>query len=115
MKIICTSPCCILQVRNKSSELGIGQWSFVPEERYGSLNNLAYMYQESLILISALPIPIVNYDSMIYPFDQEVWGFTFACIIAQFLLLQAMQYVYCKVSGTPNHIEYVYEGVYGLS
>ena len=70
------------------------------------------MYQISVILISALPTPIVTYDSIVYPFNQEVWSFTYACIIAQFLLLQAMQYIYCKVSGTPNHIEYLYGGAY---
>ena len=70
------------------------------------------MYQDSVILMSALPEPIVTYDSIVYPFDHQVWGFTFACIISQFLLLQVMQYVYCKVSGTPNHIEYIYGGAY---
>ena len=68
------------------------------------------MYQDSTILMSALPIPIVTYDTIVYPFDQEVWNFTSACIILQFLMLQAMQYIYCKVSGTPNHINYLYEG-----
>ena len=62
--------------------------------------------------MSALPIPIVTYDSISYPFDPQVWGFTFACIIAQFLMLQAMQYIWCIVSGTPNQIEYIYGGAY---
>ena len=62
--------------------------------------------------MSALPIPIVTYDSIVYPFDLPVWGFTFACIFAQLLMLQAMQYLYCKASGTPNHSEYLYGGTY---
>ena len=70
------------------------------------------MYHESTILLSALPIQIVTYDSIVYPFDNQVWGSLFASIIAQFLLLQAMQYVYCKVSGIPNSIEYLYGGAY---
>ena len=65
-----------------------------------------------MILMSALPIQIVTYDSIVYPFDQQVWGFMFGCIIAQFLLLTAMQYIYCKVSGTLNDIEYLYEGAW---
>ena len=69
------------------------------------------MYEDTDLLMSALPIPIVTYDSIVYPFDQQVWGFMFTCIIAQFLLLQAMQYLYCKVSGTPNCLEYIYAGI----
>ena len=69
------------------------------------------MYQESEILMSALPKQIVTYDSIIYPFDPQVWSFTFACIIAQLLLLQTMQYIYCMVSGTPNNVEYIYAGI----
>ena len=70
------------------------------------------MYQVPHILASARPQPIVTYDSIVYPFDIQVWGFTFACIIAQFILLLIMQYVWSKVSGRPNNIEYVYEGAY---
>ena len=70
------------------------------------------MYQASEILMSAPPVPIVTFDSIIYPFDQQVWVFMLTCIFAQFLLLQAMQYMFCKVSGTPNDIEYLYEGAY---
>ena len=88
----------------------IQQWSFT-SQRYGLVDYLPYMYQRSTILVSALPIPIVTYDSIVYPYDQQVWGFMFTCIIAQFLLLQAMQYLYCKVSGTPNNMEYIYAGI----
>ena len=102
---------CTLQVSSKVVELGISQWN-IDTQRYGLVDYLPYMFQESGILMSALPRPIVTYDSIVYPFDQLVWGSTFACIIAQFLLLQVMQYVYCKASDTPNHIEYVYSGVY---
>ena len=70
------------------------------------------MYEDSGILLSALPIPIVTYDAIVYPFDQQVWSFMFACVIAKFLLLQAMQYIYCKVYGTPNNVEYVYAGIH---
>ena len=68
------------------------------------------MYQVPLILASARPQQIVTYDSIVYPFDKQVWGFTFACIVAQFILLLVVQYAWCKVSGRPNNIEYVYEG-----
>ena len=70
------------------------------------------MYQRSMILLSARPIEIVTYDSIVYPFNLQVWGFTLACIICQFFLLQAMQYVWCKVTGTPNQIEHIYQGAY---
>ena len=74
------------------------------------------MYQSVQILASARPKPIVLYDSIVYPFDFVVWGFTFACIMAQFSLLQVMQCVWCKVSGTSNHINYIYEGTFhGIS
>ena len=74
------------------------------------VNYLPFMYDLPSILASARPKPIVTYDSIVYPFDLHVWGFTFACIMAQFLLLQVMQYVWCKVSGTPNNINFIYEG-----
>ena len=70
------------------------------------------MYDRPYILASARPKPIVTYDSIVYPFDLQVWGFTFACIMTQFLLLQVMQYVWCKNSGTPNKINYIYEGAF---
>ena len=70
------------------------------------------MYHESGVLMSAMTIPIVTYDSIVYAFEQRVWGFTFASIIAQFLLLQAMQYIYSKVSGTPNNVEFIYAGIH---
>ena len=70
------------------------------------------MYQEQLILGSASAEAIVTYDSIVYPFDLQVWVLTFACIITQFILLQVMQYVWCKISDSPNHIDYIYEGAY---
>ena len=96
-------------VSTKLSELGIGQRA-INTQRYGLVNYLPYMYQDSVILMSAQPIPIVTYDSIVYPFDLPVWGFTFACIFAQLIMLQAMQYLYCKASGTPNNREYLYGG-----
>ena len=78
---------CTLQVSSKVVELGISQWN-IDTQRYGLVSYLPYMYHESGVLLSAMPIPIVTYDSIVYPFEQRVWGFTFASIIAQFLLLQ---------------------------
>ena len=100
---------CTLQVSSKVVELGISQWN-IDTQRYGLVSYLPYMYDDVIRLVSALPMPIVDYGSITYPFDQYVWGFTFACIIAQFLILQAMQYIYSKVSDTPNKLDYFYGG-----
>ena len=72
------------------------------------------MYQQPYMLASALPKRIVTYDSIVYPFEWQVWSFTFACIMTQFLLLQVMQYVWCKVSDTAQKIEHIYEGAYSV-
>ena len=68
------------------------------------------MHHQPRLIVSARPKPIVTYDTIVYPFELEVWGFTFACIMTQFILLQVMQYVWCKLSDRPNHIDYIYEG-----
>ena len=76
------------------------------------VNYVPFMYHRPQILASARPKPIVTYDSIVYPFDLQVWGFTFACIITQFLLLQIMQCVWSKISGMQNRTDYIYEGAY---
>ena len=68
------------------------------------------MQEFTQILASARLKPIVTYDFIVYPFNLEVWEFVLGCILAQFSLLQIMQYVWCKVSGKPNLIDYIYEG-----
>ena len=100
----------LIQVSTKESELGIGQLVFQPH-RYKVVNYLPFMFESDLIVQSARPKPIVSYDSIVYPFDTYVWIFTFACIMAQFFLLQIMQSVWCKVSGTSNQIDFIYEGI----
>ena len=70
------------------------------------------MYQNDWILATARPKQIITYDSIVNPFELEVWILTIACIITQFLLLQVLQHVWCKVSGTPNQIEHIYGGAY---
>ena len=97
------------QVSRKQCEMGIGQLYFTIEE-YGTVNYLPFMYQQELIFGSAKPQKIVSYDSIVYPFELKVWVFTIASIMAQFLLLQAMQHAWCKVTGSPNYIDYIYEG-----
>ena len=69
------------------------------------------MFESDLIVESARPKPIISYDSIVYPFDTYVWIFTFACIMAQFFLLQIMQALWCKVSGTSNQIDFICEGI----
>ena len=97
------------QVSTKQSEVGLGQPYFTIKD-YGTVNYLPFMYQQELIFGSAKPQKIVSYDSIVYPFELKVWLFTIASIMAQFLLLQAMQHAWCKVTGSPNYINYVYEG-----
>ena len=97
------------QVLRKQSEVGVGQPYFTFED-FSKVNYLPFMYQQELIFGSAKPQKIVSYDSIVYPFELKVWVFTIASIMAQFLLLQAMQHVWCKVTASPNYINYIYEG-----
>ena len=94
------------QVSEKKSELGIGQLAII-SHRYDKVDYLPFMYNVPFIMGSGIPKPIVTFDSIVYPFDLQVWGFTFACIITQFLLLQLMQYMWNKIRASPylvNHI-----------
>ena len=101
----------LFKVATKMSELAIGQAHF-QIHNYNLVNFLPFMHLQPRFIVSAKPTPIVTYDTIAYPFGLQVWGFTFACIMTQFILLQVMQYVWCKISDGPNHIDYIYEGAY---
>ena len=70
------------------------------------------MYMKEQFLGTKKPNEIASYDSIIIPFDQYVWSFTFCCIGAQFLLLVLMQRLYSHVTGTIIPKDSIYEGIY---
>ena len=68
------------------------------------------MYHHSFNLISAKPEQIHVYDTIINPFDNYIWCFTFMCIGLQFVLLCIMQHLWCQLSGEIRDTDFVYEG-----
>ena len=58
----------------------------VISRQYDMINYLPFMYDDPSILGSARPKPIVTYDSIVYPFDLQVWSFTFACIMTVLII-----------------------------
>ena len=68
------------------------------------------MYDFPLHLVSAKPEQIHVYDTILNPYDNYIWGFTFLCIGAQFTLLRIMQYLWSQISGDISSIDYIYEG-----
>ena len=61
-------------------------------------------------IASRKPNQIISYDTIVIPFDRYTWLFTVGCIVAQFLFLVAMQYLYSKATGTKNPNDFIYEG-----
>ena len=68
------------------------------------------MYAEEVIMASQKPMEVTTYDTIIIPFDKYVWLFTICCIIAEFMLLIAMQNVWSYVTGTKNPDDFIFEG-----
>ena len=61
-------------------------------------------------MASQKPISITTYDTIIIPFDKYVWVFTICSIIAEFILLIAMQNVWSFMTGTNNPDDFIFEG-----
>ena len=68
------------------------------------------MYAYEIILASQKPKEITSYDTIVIPFDNYIWCFTFCCIIIQFLLLVMMQNLWSYVTGTIKPDDYIFEG-----
>ena len=97
------------QVSVKQSELGIGNTD-LQDYRFKVVNFLPAMYVYGTMLCSQKPKEITSYDTIVIPFDNYVWCFTFSCIITQFLLLVTMQNLWSHVRGTHNPADYIFEG-----
>ena len=69
------------------------------------------MYEQRILLMTKKPDEIAAFDTIVYPFDFYIWGFTFSCILVKFILLLVIQNVWHKVTETSNPIDYVYEGL----
>ena len=68
------------------------------------------MYMHQNLLASQKPNEIASYDTIVIPFEKNMWFATFGCIIAQFLLLVVMQLLWSHVSGTSNPEDFMFEG-----
>ena len=68
------------------------------------------MYMHQNLLASQKPKEIASYDTIVIPFEKNMWFATFGCIIAQFLLLVVMQLLWSHVSGTSNPEDFMFEG-----
>ena len=90
--------------------MGIGQVA-LGARRFNQISHLPYMYHRSFHLISAKPKQIHVYDTIINPFDNYIWCFTFVCIGLQFALLCIMQHLWSQISGEIRITDYIYEGV----
>ena len=99
----------MFQVSTRQSDFGIGQPS-ITESRLRRVNFLPSMYVHEEILASQRPKEITTYDAIIIPFDIYTWCFTFGCIIAEFLLLIAMQNIWSYMKGTNNPDDFIFEG-----
>ena len=68
------------------------------------------MYMHQNLLASQKPKEIASYDTIVIPFEKNMWFATFGCIIAQFLLLVVMQLLWSRASGTSNPEDFIFEG-----
>ena len=93
----------------KQSEAGIGQTVFALY-RYKMVDYLQYMYDYPYSMFSQKPREIVSYDTLIYPFDNYVWAFTWCMIISQFVLLLFIQNMWSIASGKSNPQDYIFQG-----
>ena len=72
------------------------------------------MYEHAFFMVSSMPKQIASYDTIIYPFDFYVWGFTFSTIIAQFVLLLVTQNLWSHATGNLNPHDYIFQGFLNL-
>ena len=99
----------MFKVSTRQSDFGIGQPS-ITGSRFQHVDFLPGMYVHEEVLSSQRPKEITTYDTIIIPFDIYTWCFTFGCIIAEFLILIAMQNIWSYMKGTNNPEDYIFEG-----
>ena len=68
------------------------------------------MYSDEVFIATKRPEAIASYDAIVIPFDRYVWFFTFGCIVAQFVLLVAMQNLWSILTDTSNPKDFLFEG-----
>ena len=93
----------------KQSELGVGQTSFV-SYRYKMVSYLPWMYVYEFPFTSKMPKPIVTYDTLTYPFDYYIWGFSIAFTIAMFVILATFQKIWAYASQEQNPDGWLFQG-----
>ena len=98
------------QTYTKQSELGVGQTSFV-SYRYKMVSYLPYMYMYEFAFTSPKPKPIITYDTLIYPFDNYIWGFTLAFTFVTFVILATFQKIWAYASGEKNPDGWLFQGI----
>ena len=71
---------------------------------------LPWMYVYEFAFASKKPKPIVTYDTLTYPFDYYIWGFSIAFTIAMFVILATFQKVWAHASQEPNPDGWLFQG-----
>ena len=69
------------------------------------------MYYYEFNIESKRPDPIVSYDTLLYPFDNYIWGFTLAGTVATFIVLVMFQLAWSVASGETNPRGWLFQGI----
>ena len=98
-------------MHTKQSELGIGQTGFA-SHRYNRVSYLPWMYMYNFVFLSKVPLPIVTYDTLIYPFDYFIWSFCATFTLVMFMVLATFQGVWAYASGESNPVGWLFQGIF---
>ena len=90
-------------------ELGVGQTSIL-HWRYTLVDFLPPMFIYHFRVTSKKPQPILAWDTLIYPFDQYMWYFIAASILAVVIALILIQNVWTFASGEQPPNGWVFQG-----
>ena len=81
------------------------------KQRYEVADYLSWMYYYEFNIESKRPDPIVSYDTLLYPFDNYIWAFTFAGTVATFIVLIMFQLAWSMASGETNPRGWLFQGI----
>ena len=97
------------QVKEKDSEIGIGQTSIVIY-RYELIEYLPWIYGYRFVVLSKKPEAAVTFDTLTNPFDKYLWYFTSSFSIAVFACLTLIQKCWNYASGQKTQHGWIFEG-----
>ena len=99
----------VQQVKDKDSEIGIGQTSLVIY-RYELIEYLPWIYGYTFVVLSKKPEATVSFDTLTNAFDKYLWCFTFSFSIAVFAFLTLIQKCWIYASGKKTQHGWIFEG-----